>query len=169
MDFVLVPATLKVTCFLSLLYSTSLRWTEMVPLSRHVLNPDVLRIWSASPPAGRVPNSNKETVDNVENGRNIVTIAKGQKSNRSSTLPGHKYSYWIAPPLYVDNESILATACCFVSSLVPTEWYTPRDTRNDAVNEEIRGSTWYRIEKSEDKSRIVWLYSENENVAREEE
>lgn len=40
---------------------------------KHSLNPDVFKIWSARPLPERIPNNNKETVDGMKFGRNILS------------------------------------------------------------------------------------------------
>lgn len=68
-----VPATLKVTDFASLSYWISRFCTVMFEPVKHSLNPDVFRIWSARPLPERVPSNNKQTVDDMKFGRNILS------------------------------------------------------------------------------------------------
>ena len=46
----------------------------MLDPERHVLNPEVLRIWSARTLPGSVPKNNKEMLDKVEICRNIISM-----------------------------------------------------------------------------------------------
>jgi hypothetical protein len=53
---------------------------------KQVVNPDVVRVWSARTLLGRLRN-NKERVDNVENSRNIMSRATGALEKKFECLP----------------------------------------------------------------------------------
>ncbi len=74
---VLLPATLNLTVWLSLLYCMSTVWTVIVLLSRQVLKPFVLRIWSPRTLAGRVPRTSKKT-KLVEDGHDLILKSETQ-------------------------------------------------------------------------------------------
>ena len=121
---------------------------------RHVLNPEVVKTWSARAFPGRVPSNNKEMVDKVENGRNILSMIWKGKPNllfrpQMYSLSVHRILYDVQMSLqwiYIGRKFV---ECSALVRILVFKGYSARWPSKDLPEERME-------EKHAKSSSVLW-------------